>query len=293
MIKLENIKDNFKIDMIEISKGCPEACLHCGAYSDFSTSDMKLMALNKEDMEKYFSKKINNSDAKIIDYFNNYVTTYVNSEPSRTDAFIDFAELTYKLSKGKSKVIAISHGMQAGNEEMKKRLEKIVSLIKNEIIDLFVLTVDSARLRGKIDTEYNLKSYLETMTILRPILQFGRLTASLQGMPDKESPLFIENTKNMFDKVLNKINLDKKEQDKLTIDDRSYTNTGRTLSFLGLNKSEDSDVIPDPDFLDKFVYTDHKWRGMLRFDGKLYAQRNRVGKTYGDSVNQLLWEEVI
>ena len=50
---------------------------------------------------------------------------------------------------------------------MQLRLKKIVDLIKDKKIPLFVLTVDNARLRGRIDMDFNFQSYLETMNILK------------------------------------------------------------------------------------------------------------------------------
>ncbi|OGH95138.1 MAG: hypothetical protein A2538_03440 [Candidatus Magasanikbacteria bacterium RIFOXYD2_FULL_41_14] len=291
-MNLAEIKNSLKIDMVETTRGCPEACLHCGAYEDFDRSQLTVQSADPLALKKYLIRQDKTTGVKLIDLFNKYVTTHVNTEPLRAANFADFAKMVFELSNGKSQVIAISHGLWVKHADMRKKLEQITELMRVGIVPLFVLTVDSARSRGNIPPHINKDSYLETLQVLRTALPYGRITASVQGNSDSQSKLWIEKTKKMFNEVLELLKLTPEESGQLLIDSRSYTNTGRSKKFLDLKNSEDCDVIPDSEFVKDKLPTTHAWRGMIRFDGRLIVQKNRPGKTYGDSATTSLWQEV-
>lgn len=291
-MKLSEIQDRFRIEMVEIARGCPEACLHCGAYDGFSSDEMRLVEVREEDLEKNLKQVSGATGLRILECLCPYLTPHVNTEPLRVDNFLHLARLVADLTQNHSRMLAISHGIRIGNSDMERRLEKIVELMEQGLIPLFVLTVDHARGKGKINPDDNFRSYLRTLEILRSALPFGRVTASLQGTRNPESPLFIGKTREMFTMVLKQADFGPEELTKLIVDDRSYTRKGRAAQLIGLEESIDCDVIADPEFLKAQFPRDHLWRGMIRFDGTLLTQPNRPGETYGDSVNVTLWQNV-
>lgn len=286
----EIIQDT-KIEMVEISQGCPEACNTCGTYNGFAEKDLRLKSLDTETIRKLIKKEISGTNLAFIDIFNKFVTTNVNSEPLRIPSFTDFAELVATESRGNAHVITISHGVRANIKIMRNRLEKITQLMKAGIIPLFILSTDFARQKGHISAEANADSYLQSLSILREALGKSRITVSLQGTR-QEGSFSLARTKEMFTSILELLALNDEEKQNLTIDERSYTKTGRAEDQLDINTSEDCDVIPDAPFVDKHLPKDHKLRGMIKFDGSLVVEPNRPGKTYGDSVNPALWEKV-
>ncbi|MFC1616249.1 hypothetical protein ACFL21_03840 [Patescibacteria group bacterium] len=288
--KYSQILENTRIEMVETAKGCPEACLHCGAYENFCPANMKINELNINELEKNILQRISRTPNSLIHYFNTYITTYVNIEPLRTTNFIDFSKLVYQASEGMSRVVAISHGLRGGNKKMRKNLKKIVKLMKDKIIPLFVVTMDFARSKGNISYEQNFESYYQTLSILGEAIDYSRVTVSLQGEQNPNSPLFIGRVQGMFEELIKKLLWENKKFSKLVIDHRAYTKIGRACKELASQESEDCDVIPDPEFVENCVPRNHLYRGMIDFNGNLLIQKNRPGKTYGDSVNQKLWE---
>ncbi|MFA5842705.1 MAG: hypothetical protein WC882_03490 [Candidatus Gracilibacteria bacterium] len=270
-MRFEDIKDSFRIDMVETTRGCPEGCRSCAVHD----RPTKVQALTKG--------KIRGNIEGIVGLFNPYVTTHINTEPLRGDNFPDFAELAYELSGGRSSVIAISHGVRAGSKKMRQRLEKIVQLMKTDVIPLFILSMDFAR-QG-LDEEQTLESYLETIGILREAFGCALVTVSLQGEESENSPLYIGKTRQLFAEAIQ--DLTKEERELLRIHERGYTKVG----VAQVRESEDCDVIPDPDFVRDHVPQDHQWRGLVTFEGEILAQANRPGRTYGDSVIGP-WKEV-
>ena len=293
-MELSTIDKDFAIEMIETARGCPEACLHCGAYSGFKKENLKLLEVPIDTLENNITQEIADTNTPVYHYFAPYMTTHVNTEPLRTDGFLFLAEQIPKRTNNRSKMVAISHGMRAGEANMKERLEAIVELMKEGSIPVFVLTVDSARSMGKISDSYNLSSYTESLLVLKHALSYGRVTASIQGTHNSNSPLYIEKTRSMFAQALDNAKFTQKQRSQLHIDDRSYSKIGRSEELL--ENTEDSiecDVIPDPEFVLTSFKRDYSWRGMIRFDGKILVQPNRPGKTYGDSVRASLWEEIV
>jgi len=52
-MKLSEIKNQFKIDMVETTRGCPEACLHCGAYQGFDINQLTVQCAEPSIIKKY------------------------------------------------------------------------------------------------------------------------------------------------------------------------------------------------------------------------------------------------
>lgn len=277
---LAEIGGDLKVDMMQISIGCPEACLHCGFYDgQFKRDDLKIISLKEAELERRIRS--------YAGYFNKVITTQVNSEPLRLSDFGDFAELVYECSGTNSQVAAITHGVRSGVRKMRDRLENIVQLMRKKIIPVCVVSTDFARSHGAISYRQNYDSYLETLGILKDALSSGRVTISLQGLRGS-GPMSIERVREMFDEILVELSMNDESSGGFVVDDRSYTKVGRAEG-LGIDESEDCDVIPDPDFVKTHVDRNHLWRGLIDFKGKLLVQPNRPGKTYGDSVDFSKW----
>lgn len=289
------IKDSFRIEMVETGRGCKEACIHCGAYTGFERDDLQPKILSVDEIYRNLMRIIDRTRGRIFTWLNPVVTTHVNQEPlgpvTNFPAFAEMVEMVTYHTGRRSRVACISHGVRAGNEAMVTNLQKIIRLMERKTIPLFVLSVDSARSRGKISAGVNEESYYQTLDLLRQALPYGRVTVSLQGDSDPQSPLYIERTVEMFERVCHRLQLSDEERKKLVVtDSRGYTRIGRAQKDLKILNSVDCDVIPDPEFVEKEVPRGHQWRGMVRMDGSLVAQPNRPGRTYGDSVNESLWQ---
>ena len=286
------IRDAVRIEMVQTAVGCPEACLHCGAYQRFRPDDLRVQEVAVDDLRAHVVQPIECTDLRLIDLFAPFITTDVNTEPLRGDNFAALAEHVHATSGGRSRVCAISHGMLAGDARMLRRLQRVVALMKAGIVPLFVVSMDYARNKGRIGERTNIESYRRTLDTLREALPYGRVTISLQGDHNQQSPLWIGRTAALWDALREQLQFSADERARLVIDSRSYTRVGRAEEELGVTESEDCDVIPDPEFVAANVPRDHLWRGMIRFDGSLVVAPNRPGRTYGDSVNPLLWQPV-
>jgi hypothetical protein len=286
------IRDTVRIEMVQTALGCPEACLHCGAYSNFRPEDLRVRELSHAQLQAYLTQPLPATGARVIDLCAPYITTDVNTEPLRGDAFVDLAELVYTESGGRCRVCAISHGVLTGDIRMIGRLRRIAELMRLGIVPLTVVSMDYARSKGKIGESTNIASYRETLELLRPALPYGRVTISLQGDRNPESPLWIGRSEALWDQLQRTLAFDDAELARIVVDGRSYTKVGRAKDALHVDDSEDCDVIPDPEFVARHLPRDHQWRGMIRFDGALVVAPNRPGKTYGDSVNPQLWQRV-
>lgn len=278
--------------MVQTALGCPEACLHCGAYTNFRPEDLRVRELSPPRLRACLTQPLTETGERLIDLCGPYITTDVNTEPLRGDAFIELAEFVHAASGGRSQVCAISHGVLTGDARMHARLRRIAELMRQRIVPLTVVSMDYARSKGRISESTNFASYRETLEVLREVLPYGRVTVSLQGDRNPDSPLCIGRSKAMWDELQRALAFDAEEQARLVVDVRSYMNVGRAREALHLDDSEDCDVIPDREFVADCMPRDHRWRGMIRFDGSLVVAPNRPGKTYGDSVNPQLWQRV-
>ena len=199
-MKLGDCHNTLKIDMVRTATGCPEACLHCGAYTSFdNTHDFRMKELEREKLRENLSQVVQGTRLKISDLLAEYITTDVNVEPLRGDAFCNLAEIVYELTEGQSKVVCISHGLRYSSDSMKDRMQNVVNLMLQGKVPLFVLTVDTARNKARISDKANVKGYAKTLEYLKPVLDMiarkketndpsipdVRVTISIQGENEK------------------------------------------------------------------------------------------------------------
>ena len=215
------------------------------------------------------------------------------------------AELVYDLSNGESRAVCISHGLRTNVTPMKKRLEKIVDLMLCGKVPLFVLTVDTARNRANISGEANIKGYTKTLEVLKPVLDMisrkkesndssipdARVTISLQGESDKNSPLFRQKAAEHFQEALKRSSLTASQRDSLVWDrERPYANLGRTDIYLHGHEEGECPVIPDIKFVKKILPHGHIHRGMVDMRGRVFRQINERLRTYNSSLDPNAWE---
>lgn len=268
------------VDMFETSRGCPEACRHCGFYDMFRPEDLRVSELSVDDIRSWVRRTVG--------FLNSQITTHVNTDPLRTRNFSAFARAVYEESGGESQVVGITHGARAGNRIMRDRLEEMVGLVRDRVMSLIVLTMDAQRGRGRISGSHNYASYRDSLDSLREALPRGRVTVSIQGERD-DGQYSIENVRRMFSALISDLAFTKEERELLVVDDRSYARVGRSSSDNLV--SENCDVIPDPEFVTRNVRQNHALRGLIDFEGRLMVQENRPGRTYNDSVTPSLWRE--
>jgi len=283
---LNDIKGSFQIEEAEGAVGCSEACAFCGAYPDFSPECLRVRSITRDQLEQNLRR--------FSSFLALVVTTPPRTEPLQTDVFADLAEIVNVQTDTRSSLVAISHGLRSKNKIMEQRLERIIGLMEEGVIPLFVLSMDFARSRGKIDPQKNLESYMETLMMLQTVLKVARVTVSLQA----ESPEAMVKVEKMFAEILDRLGWTEEEMALLNVDRReSYTASGRAGVAGGATvaNSADCDIIPDAGYYD-LVKADwprtHKLRGMIDMNGRLWAQENRPGKVYGDSVDKSRWEMV-
>ncbi len=261
-IDYSQIEDYFKIDMVESARGCTENCIGCGYYDCYGGS---IETLDRKQIETNITQVIGYTGIYLIELFNNYITTQVNTEPLRSDAFIDLAELVFEFSNEQSRVVAISHGVRYGNLEMIERLEKVVNLMEQNKVPLFVLSFDLARSAGKY--KKNFEAYLQTIEILKRALNKARITVSIQGNDDKESSVYIGKARQLFKKVILETGLNESD---LNVNERVWIPKGRAKK-LNISNPEVCHVIPDPEFVEKYLNQKHQWHGFIDFDGTILS----------------------
>lgn len=269
-----------RVDMFEISRGCPEACRHCGFYEMFRPEDLRVSELSVDE--------IRSRVRRAVGFLNSQITTHVNTDPLRTRNFSAFARAVYEESGGESQVVGITHGVREGHRLMRVRLEEMVGLVHDRVMSLIVLTMDAQRGRGRISGPHNYASYRDSLDVLRGALRRGRVTVSIQGERE-DGPYSIENVRRMFSALIADLAFTPEERARLVVDDRSYVRVGRSAANSLV--SENCDVIPDPEFVMQHVRQDHSLRGLIDFAGRLLVQENRPGRTYNDSVTPSLWHE--
>ena len=293
-----------KIEVIVTAKGCPEACLHCGAYQDFDKHDYIMEECSSEQLKDNLTREIKEirGGTKLIiaDLLANFVTTDVNTEPLRGTAFCNLAELVYELSEGSSQLVCISHGVRYSSKQMKEEMLKVVELMEKGIVPLFVLSVDLARGKGMLSRKANLKGYTKTLEMLKPVLDLIakkketgdssiptlRVTISLQGVDEENNLLYRGKAEEMFQEVLKRVGFTKKQRDALYIDKgRQYAKVGRAGAkiFDSIGEGE-CPVIPDADFVDKCLEHEHLFRAKVEMDGNVYRQANNPNRSYNDTV---------
>ncbi|MBT3705219.1 radical SAM protein [Candidatus Peregrinibacteria bacterium] len=268
-MKFSEIENDFKIEEVEVATGCPENCNHCGFYKGHGKECLKIRSITRDQIEENLEP--------YEGMFAPIVSTTPNIESAHVDVVADLAEIVYRM---RSELVMIGHGVRAGNRPMIRRFERIISLIKEGKISLYVLSMDFARSMGKIDPQFNKESYKQTLIMLETVLDVARVTVSLQA----SEPEGMSRVDRMYKEILwelgwgwNKVNIDQRN---------GYAAEGRSADVVDSN---DCDIIPDAEFLEGVSRT-HLWRGKVDMNGKLWAQRNEPGRTYNTSVGE--WERV-
>lgn len=165
------------IDMVELGHGCVGDCLSCGAFEGIDSEDRKVVPISIKQLEANITREIQDQRTgtrfRLVDLFRRYVTAGVNMEPLASGIFNQAAALINSFSGGKSKLVAISHGLSCVERIVKKggspattytvplfqleNLRELNELMLRDVVPLFVLSMDSARKRGtpsQTATEY-------------------------------------------------------------------------------------------------------------------------------------------
>lgn len=288
-----DIQNDLMIDMLRSSRGCPEQCRHCGAYSEnIGQEDLRISEVQVYVFEDILMRQIEGSRRQIKDLLADIITTDVNSEPLQTKNFPELAALVHRVTNGESRMAVISHGVRIGVKKMYDQLQSIVDLIKKDVIRNFVLSMDFARLQGKIDEKKNEDSYMETLRQLRSILFMPemRVTVSLQGTSDSETMYVL-----IQSRLKEKDHWSEEEIRMLNVDRRgSYVRVGRAKSLITPPEAVDCEIIPDEELVRRI-----RSRGTKKFRGRidgfrrvLEAQLLRPGMTYSDTLDAGRWEIV-
>lgn len=154
------------IDMVELGRGCAGDCLSCGAFEGINSEDKRVVPISVEQLEINITKEIQDQRTgtrfRLVDLFRRYVTSGVDMEPLAQGIFNQAAELINRLSGGRSRLVAISHGLSCFERTVKKgglttysvpliqleKLRELNELMLRDVVPLFVLSMDSARMRG-------------------------------------------------------------------------------------------------------------------------------------------------
>ena len=189
------------IDMVQLGRNCAGNCLSCGAFEGMKPSDNKVTPVTAEALKASLEREIEDvstgTRARIIDLFRSYVTTGVDMEPLARGIFVEAAELIHRLSAGRSRLVAISHGLDCRceelegrdthvpNEDQRQRLAKINELMLKDVVPLFVLTVDAAKQKG-LPTVEAIAAQKEVMAMNRDGSAFSRIIHS-QAIKDQKA----------------------------------------------------------------------------------------------------------
>ncbi len=293
-------QDDSLIDMQQTTEGCKENCLHCGYFSVYPQKQKEKVMLDEKTIIEYLTRKIEGTEKYLYDFLHPSLTTHVNAEPLRQEIFLKHAEIIYCLTDAKSKLLCISHGVREKIMEMYLYLENIALLLEQNIVPLFVLSVDKCRNKGKISEKKNIESYYQTLLTLKPLIKEesrlkenykkGRVRVSIQGDPDSKSPLYIGNSEQIFKQVSERLGLNNEEIETLLGEKRHYSRVGSLNGKdLLVTENEDCPVIPYRDFVVNELFKENKYRLLLDLKGDLYYQRNNWESTYGDSCKKGNW----
>lgn len=298
-MEFSEIQNDFGIDMVKSSTGCPERCHKCGFFpKGFRADDLRVQEADIEEMRTMLRTRPDDTRRKLISWFNPDITTDVGTEPLATKKFPQFAELIHYESSGRSSVILIMHGVREGVRKMYECLTDLLDIISRGVIKNIIITMDFSRLNAEISPEKNQKSYFDTLKMLRHVLAMPdrRLAVSLQGDQNRQSPEYIGRVYEMYRRILESLAWSDAELSRLNENWRvSYTTVGRAEGLIPEGEAVDCEVIPDP----PLVYEIRKkikplYRGRFNpFNRTVEAQRLRPGKTYEDTVNRAAWETVL
>lgn len=159
-VRAGSIPETTWINTVELGTGCAEMCLSCGAYSEGACVERD--SITAEQLKANLSQEIidirGGAKMRLIDLFRSSVTTGPDMEPLDEGIFVEAAQLIYGLSRGKSRLVCISHGVRAkcmedgknweANPKQLSKLKEVNDLMLADVVPLFVLSFDTARSRG-------------------------------------------------------------------------------------------------------------------------------------------------
>lgn len=264
---------------------------------------------------------------RIVDYLANYVTTNVNVEPLNSDTWLALARVIKELTDEnqrrennmakaekrepldvKKRLVFVSHGLlltprQAREGEkwedsdQVRRLKEIVDFMQEG--DVFVLSLDYARLRGKITNQQNFASYLKTLVLARQLIDKGvRITISVQGLDTKhfprgvdpaDSPLHRDKAIELFstlkEALKNEHGWPNRDIGRLNVDfQRAWAGVGSAKRMPGIDPDGQSPVIPDPYVVEHTLDATHAQAGLYNLvSGKLWARPANHPRSYNDT----------
>lgn len=155
------------IDMVELGHGCTGDCIACGAFQgEYTSEERQVCPITPEKLGQNITQEIydiqSRTRIRLLDLFRTYMTAGVDMEPSESDIFNEAAELIYRLSEGKSRMVAILHGLRCTETKDEatgvikwefikgqlERLGKMSQLMKDDVIARTILSIDAQRCRG-------------------------------------------------------------------------------------------------------------------------------------------------
>lgn len=331
-LKLGDYDDGVvKIYTVRLGEGCQEGCVQCGAFpeesqrGDYLIKEVArariLVCLSREfvfDPIKTDGPKFSRGPEtpaeeteevrhKVADLLANYVTMDVNQEPLNGDVFIHFAELVKQLTGGKSRAVCISHGLRVKQKvkdgvetgeyvdvKAAQRLERIAQMMDDK--DVFVLSLDLSRSKGKINDELSQWSYAETLNMLLPALRKGaRITVSIEGNDTRDSRQYRIGAQNLYSKVkqllMNRYRWTQADIMGLHMDTgRAWVRQGRATALPGVDPKGESSVIPDSSFVEHTLEKSSPNMGFVdAVSGRVYVHPHNPVRSYNDVVRLSRW----
>ncbi len=200
-----SLKDSTYLDMIELGRGCATSCNTCGAYKGNNPEDRRVVPISLEQLERTLTQEVENVRTgvrfRVIDLCRSQVTSGVDMEPLGTGIFLEAAELIHSLSKGKSSLVAISHGVNclerfdgdgkpkydvhAGQEE---KLKKMNDLLLSGVIPIFILSMDAARDQGLAGSTAK-ACHAKIVEMEKPDSRFMQLVEQESGQMERKKDL--------------------------------------------------------------------------------------------------------
>lgn len=164
LVNPEHLPRTLAIDMVRLGSGCYADCLSCGAYEGMDVAGKRIQTITPDQLRENLLQEVDDHRlgvrTRLVDLFASVVTSGVDMEPLDSDIFNQAAKIICDLSGGKSKMVAISHGvgMYENNREGEgqygiykgqlERLRQLNDLLMSDVVPLFVLSMDSARSGG-------------------------------------------------------------------------------------------------------------------------------------------------
>lgn len=279
---------------------------------------------------------IDSTRHRVFDWLARVVTTNVNVEPLNSDAWLTLAKIIREFSEEDQKreaaqaakehrepknvrktLACITHGLLLTPSQLKnktwrdsdqaRRLKEIVAFMQEG--DVFILSLDCARLRGKITQEQNERSYLETLDMIKGLRDKGvKVKVSIQGLDvgafkseedAHNSPFYREKAIDLFGRLKRRLVKERGwtpsevSPQKLDFDtSRVWTRIGRAkTAILWISAYEGRcPVIPDPDVVKTAFPESQVTAGFYDFvTGKLFRRDALHDRSYGYTAALSLW----